>query len=516
MINRLEPAIWDPFVSAVELPGGIALFQPLSCGLLYGNETLASLWKKRKMNMPFAPVEKSSLHNLFRTLWRLGMIGESTRMPSDDLLATVRERICALPKLRQFIPIVTNRCNLACTYCVTTQDLDAHTKNVSMERCVLDKGIDLFCLLADKGRCDKEVIYFGGEPLLVLDELLYAGKRFRDISESDALNGRVRQVVFTNGLTLSQEVFDQLESLGIQPIVSVDGVGAIHDAHRIDASGRGSFDRVCKNLASISSRKPHSFGLSVLVTRANWRSLPDTISELNHMFKPINFGLSLKHNLLRKEDLDEVTHQATTHAMIVKTFEMNRNDGIYIEQIMRRIRPLCLCRLRTKECPALGHRLILATDGRVGLCTSFLAEGRGFIAPIAESGEQWDRICDAEWCSRSPFFLRGEFNRCRGCLGLAVCGGGCTHDALRSRGTLLSLDERRCAQAIAFTEWYIRDLWRQPNASKHVAIHGFWEPKEVDRRIPLGSVEPESLAYPCQIYSLFSEIDAPSIGDIPD
>lgn len=132
--------------------------------------------------------------------------------------------------------VVTHACNLRCTYCYT----GAKTRRVMPEPVARHAVGRALRSLVPGGRLD--LGFFGGEPLLeprlVADVMAHARER----AACDGVT--VRFQVTTNGTVAGDRAWSILTDPDMEPAVSVDGLPAVHDRHRVDAGGCGTSARV--------------------------------------------------------------------------------------------------------------------------------------------------------------------------------------------------------------------------------------------------------------------------------
>lgn len=144
---------------------------------------------------------------------------------------------------------VASRCNLNCDYCYMYNLADksylGQPKFMSGKIVeALINEVKNHCLL--HGIKHFEFIFHGGEPLLLspdfyIDFVETAGK----VLDSVVTPGFSLQ---TNGVLLTDKWCEVFASLGIRVGISLDGLPAIHDAHRVDHQGRGSYQATLKGL----------------------------------------------------------------------------------------------------------------------------------------------------------------------------------------------------------------------------------------------------------------------------
>ena len=77
----------------------------------------------------------------------------------------------------------------------------------------------------------------------------------------------------------------------------------------------------------------------------------------------------------------EIEHDRTPELLdiYVKVFEDARAKGLYIEHIMRRIRPLVTRMVRVSDCGACGNRIVSDVEGNIGICEGLVGDSRYFL-----------------------------------------------------------------------------------------------------------------------------------------
>ena len=100
------------------------------------------------------------------------------------------------------------------------------------------------------------VIFFGGEPLLMREMIAETVRHCREI---EAETGQLFHCkVTTNGMLLDEEFLTHPDTSEVFVALSHDGVKLAHDAHRVDASGKGTFDRLQPIAKTLLKHKPYS------------------------------------------------------------------------------------------------------------------------------------------------------------------------------------------------------------------------------------------------------------------
>lgn len=133
-------------------------------------------------------------------------------------------------ELKYFNVILTNACNLACSYC-----FEQHNKDYG--RFDIPKLKKLYDFLATCNNDDGRLFqFFGGEPLAQKKLILEFCETFKD--ELDANKNSVRVSIVTNGLLLTREFVEQYFSYDFtQIVISLDTDDAEHDQREIEQEG---------------------------------------------------------------------------------------------------------------------------------------------------------------------------------------------------------------------------------------------------------------------------------------
>ena len=136
----------------------------------------------------------------------------------------------------------TMGCNFDCPYCFENHHGKAMTPEVQDDVIALaERMID-----AD-GSKNLSVTWFGGEPLLACDVIESLSERLKALASERG--AEYRAGIITNGYLLTQDVIDMLERCEVKSAqVTIDGMGATHDATRRLANGGPTFERITTNL----------------------------------------------------------------------------------------------------------------------------------------------------------------------------------------------------------------------------------------------------------------------------
>ena len=169
----------------------------------------------------------------------------------------------------------TEQCNFRCTYCYEDFELGQMPPEVvvGVERLLEARAPELHSLV---------ISWFGGEPLLAKPILLRIGTQATVMSTRYGFN--YRATATTNGYLLDRTTVTELYESGVNGYqISLDGPPEVHNRTRKMAAGRGSFDRIWRNLVAVQSLDYSDLDI---VLRMHYT--PESVRELGPLIEMIN------------------------------------------------------------------------------------------------------------------------------------------------------------------------------------------------------------------------------------
>jgi uncharacterized protein len=165
---------------------------------------------------------------------------------------------------------ITNACNLNCSYCYvrkTDEAMDETTGKAAIEAVFRSALAHDFSAVKLK--------YAGGEPTLNFDLVRVLHHHAQALADGTGLH--LSEVLLTNGVALTPTILDFVRDADIRLCISLDGVGAAHDAQRRFCNGRGSFALVAQSIDRALACSVHPY-LSITVTARNVDGLAEAVS----------------------------------------------------------------------------------------------------------------------------------------------------------------------------------------------------------------------------------------------
>ncbi|WP_228712360.1 radical SAM protein [Arcobacter defluvii] len=183
---------------------------------------------------------------------------------------------------------VTSGCNLSCTYCYK-EDLTSLKNSGQMTFEIAKNAIDMFYKESPHLK-EYSITFFGGEPLsnlpLIKEIIAYANDFFgsKDL--------KIGYSMTSNATLLTEEIIHYLHDSKVDLTISIDGPESLHNKTRVYENGKGSYEKVAKNVAKLLAiYKNRTVGARVTLTRG----ITDIKTIWNHLrydlkFKEVGFA----------------------------------------------------------------------------------------------------------------------------------------------------------------------------------------------------------------------------------
>ena len=164
------------------------------------------------------------------------------------------------PRIHVLAKPTGSTCNLNCAYCFYLKKEGLYPgSRFRMSDAVLESYISQ--LIASHRGDTLTVAWQGGEPTLMGVDFFRRAIALQETYRRPGM--RFENTLQTNGTLLDDEWCAFLRENDFLVGISIDGPRALHDAHRVDKSGRPTFDRVMRGLRLLQK---HGVEINVLVT----------------------------------------------------------------------------------------------------------------------------------------------------------------------------------------------------------------------------------------------------------
>jgi len=313
---------------------------------------------------------------------------------------------------------LTDSCNLSCGYCFVRKG------GLAMTDEILQRATGAIVSTAvTRGVKEVEVRLAGGEPTLVLPAM----ERAHDllVKGLGAAGIALRVTVVTNGTCANERLLAFLRRPGVTLAVSVDGVGAAHDLHRIFAgTGRGSWEIVASNIDRLRADGVR-LTLGATIGEETCTSFPELVEWAVARQLPIVLGpVDTPESPWRGERPDRGDYGRYSERLIesveggFRVLERHLEAGTAVPDLV--ISQLGFDHPFSAWCCGIGSGYVTVTAG--GDVASCPRTARERVAPL---GDDLITVA-ASLFPYSPAERNGrEADECLACRWFPVCAGGC-------------------------------------------------------------------------------------------
>ncbi len=319
-------------------------------------------------------------------------------------------------------------CNLTCRYCFAGKGEYGGGKPL-MSYQVGKSAVD-FLLEQSGGRRHVEIDFFGGEPLLNLENVKKITEYAREKGKEKGTE--VRFTLTTNGLLLNDEVREYLARENFSVILSLDGRPEVHNRMRTFPDGSFSYPRVIKRLSNFVNSWEGSYYVRGTYTRFNRDFFNDVYHLYQEGFRHISLEpvVSEPHQdwALQEEDLDELAGQYRKLAEFYLEccwagdpftffhFEIDLEEGP------------CLFK-RLSGCGAGSEYLAVTPDGDIYPCHQLVGMKEYVMGNVLAPERVKHILPEEKFPAVGP-----TLDSCRNCWARYHCGGGCRAASLVVNG----------------------------------------------------------------------------------
>ncbi len=138
---------------------------------------------------------------------------------------------------------------------------------------------------------------------------------------------------------------------------------------------------------------------------------------------------------------------------IIACFKTAREEGIYEDRIMRKVRSFVQGKINFYDCGGCGGQLVIAPNGQIGVCQAYCGTKK-YFNEFSASFDPYTHPYWQEWRMRSPIGM----DQCADCIALGNCGGGCAYAAENCHGNILDLDDIFCVFSKKVIQFLVSDL----------------------------------------------------------
>ena len=352
---------------------------------------------------------------------------------------------------------VTNKCNLACTYCYEygedkIVDTEFGEKPKFMSEETARESVDFMFDESGSNRV-ANLTFFGGETLLnfkVLKKTLAYAR-----SRAAVLGKEVQFSLTTNATLLRPEVIEWLVDNEVGVTISIDGPKEAQDKFRVFNNGMGSYELIQPKIKELLKRHTtRPVGARVTLTRQNmdvkriFRHLTEEMGFWSVGFAPVTTADGRDY-AIEGGQYDDMLSQFQELAEEYKEAACeNRHHGFSnlnetLEEIHKGMSKAFPC--------GAGLGLVgVATDGDVALCHRFAGSDEHNIGSV-QAGvdrEKQSRFLETHHVAHKT--------DCHTCWARPLCAGGCYHEAHTRYGSTTRPNLHYCDWIRSWTDTCLR------------------------------------------------------------
>lgn len=375
----------------------------------------------------------------------------------DEFLKNTEYQKIDIKTLKMF---TTTVCNLDCAYCLIEKNLKF--RGCECKHLNLDKGYEVLdkfsALCLSQKRAKRTVMLYGGEPLTNKDTLFELIRRIRAMEKDGKFNGEVEIDLECNGTLVTDEIAEFLKDYNVFILISLDGIRKVHNKYRKTKTGEGSYDAAKKGFDTLI-RHGCTAVISSVFTDEYAKHVDECIDEMTDVVRPKSIGLNIFH-VLEDQEIEN-DHTSELLDRYIHAFEKASEKGLYIEHIMRRIRPLTSKVVRISDCGACGNRIVSDVDGNIGICEGLVGNPEYFKERTDYNEVKQDPEF-IRWSLRTPL----KMDSCKACKAVGICGAGCVSNAIRQNGDIYTPDNYICESSKMFIDWALEKWYRNTEFNK--------------------------------------------------
>jgi uncharacterized protein len=321
---------------------------------------------------------------------------------------------------------IAQKCNLGCSYCYAQQGTFGGNAR-DMSPGVAKASVDRLFEGANAGE-KLTLAFMGGEPLINRDLLHASTRRAARLAADRGIS--IGFSITTNGTLLRDEDIDLFQEYGFMLTISIDGLRTVNDRLRPFASGKGSFDKVAKNVGKLLSRDRRRYHVMarVTVTPQNLDLPGIMIGLLDMGFDAIMFAPMLSaptgKEEMQADTLDSMLEQMIQCGEIFRA-KLQRGRILPFSNIVKTLQRIHNYERDQYPCGAGGGYLGVSADGKLYACHRFVDDEDGYLGSVSY-GVDPDR--QSTWLDNRQLQKQ---HPCTSCWARYLCSGSCHYDSIK-------------------------------------------------------------------------------------
>lgn len=331
-----------------------------------------------------------------------------------------------MPALSLLIKPASGNCNMRCRYCFYADELD-NREIRSYGKMSLDTMHTIVDKAMEYGDYECTIAFQGGEPTL-------AGLDFyRDLvayvtAHENPKKLKIHYALQTNGYLINEEWAAFLGEKHFLVGVSLDGLKEIHDRYRLDAAGKGTYQRVISAIRLLEKHQVE-YNILTVVTAATARNG----QKIYNYFKKNHFGYQQYIECLDPIGEEPGQHEYSLtpekYGEFLKSmfdaWYLDMRSGTYVYNRYFENLMMIMAGQQPESCNmrgVCGKQWVFEADGSVYPC-DFYALDQWRLGNIQENSfeemdEKRDELGFIQWSMRQQ-------EDCQKCRWFGLCRNGC-------------------------------------------------------------------------------------------
>lgn len=305
----------------------------------------------------------------------------------------------------------TLACNFKCVYCYETSKPGIISKETE------EKLIQYVDSQADRLK-NLDVTWYGGEPLLAFDEIIYMSKAFLAICEKHKIN--YHAFMISNGSLITDAIIDQMKSFKIQGVqITIDGPKNVHDQRRVSKNHTSSFDIIISNVNKLLSNDIEVV-LRINVDKTNESTLEELIGYLHEKLITEDIKITFGQVTAYTEACRSVESSCYNNAEFAK--KMAVYYGILRRHGFQKANPFPYPSAKLNYCCAeLLNSYVVDHEGYMYKCWNDVGNTSHSIGNINDEHFDPYGYRNGDWLITDTI----QSEPCKTCNILPLCVGGC-------------------------------------------------------------------------------------------
>ena len=346
------------------------------------------------------------------------------------------------PPITSAFFVLTEQCNLKCTYCFVKQNPKQMTLDVAK------KALDFLVKNSEISGDTPSVNFFGGEPMLKFDEIIKPLIKYAE----DTYDKKVKWSITSNGTLFTEENLMYFKEKNVGILLSLDGCEASQDANRVYHNGKGSFKRINKILDLYLELNKNGI-LRATIERNTVKYFMDSVRF--GMSKPFSGMFFIPNSFVdwNDKEKEELRNQIKMFADLFIE-HCRQGEIIHLSPFEDKIRSIVkinkaidfpIEKTYKSKCGLGGNKFAsVGTDGRLYGCQEMTSNENNDIFIIGDIYNGTDEGLRKKLVDSFNTVEVANYTKCMECKLQPICTGGCVANNYLQTGNMTMQADIMC------------------------------------------------------------------------